>query len=302
MTREDRELGCLLGLFIGDALGAAVEFSQPGTFEPVTGYRSGIHSLQPGQWTDDGSMAMACMGGIVEAGRWDMRQIIREWLSWYRNGKYSCTGVCFDIGTSTRQAMTNYLREGLASTLLGCTSGKGNGVLMRLAPAVLFTLRDSPSSLRSRIESYTVATHNTAEARYTARVMTELLANRIHGGLPKNWGSGPWSLSREWTQELSNKWGQDIPPSSSGYCFDTLSLAGWALNQTIQQRLTPAAALLTVVNQGLDSDTNAAVAGQLLGAHWGTEWIPQTWVDQLYNMPGIIKLFHKMMKLAGRKA
>ena len=41
MTTKDRQRGCLLGLAVGDALGAAVEFQMPGTFEPVTDYRSG---------------------------------------------------------------------------------------------------------------------------------------------------------------------------------------------------------------------------------------------------------------------
>ena len=52
--RIDRQRGTLLGLAVGDALGAAVEFQMPGTFEPVTGYRAGgPHGLALGEWTDD---------------------------------------------------------------------------------------------------------------------------------------------------------------------------------------------------------------------------------------------------------
>ena len=59
MTLLDRQRGCLLGLAVGDALGAAVEFQPPGTFEPVTGYRDGgPHRLEPGEWTDDTSLAL----------------------------------------------------------------------------------------------------------------------------------------------------------------------------------------------------------------------------------------------------
>ena len=58
--RTDRQRGTLLGLAVGDALGAAVEFKSPDTFEPVTGYRAGgPHGLAPGEWTDDTSMALA---------------------------------------------------------------------------------------------------------------------------------------------------------------------------------------------------------------------------------------------------
>ena len=63
MTPTDRQRGTLLGLAIGDALGAAVEFKPPGTFPEVTGYRGGgPHGLAPGEWTDDSSMALALAG------------------------------------------------------------------------------------------------------------------------------------------------------------------------------------------------------------------------------------------------
>ena len=72
MSRQDRQRGALLGLAVGDALGAAVEFQMPGTFAPVTGYRGGgPHGLGPGEWTDDTSMALAWADSIGDAG-WDI--------------------------------------------------------------------------------------------------------------------------------------------------------------------------------------------------------------------------------------
>ncbi len=38
---KDRRRGTLIGLAVGDALGAAVEFKPPGGFIPVVGYRNG---------------------------------------------------------------------------------------------------------------------------------------------------------------------------------------------------------------------------------------------------------------------
>lgn len=50
----DRQRGALIGLAVGDALGAAVEFMPPRSFAPVTDYRGGgPHGLRPGEWTDD---------------------------------------------------------------------------------------------------------------------------------------------------------------------------------------------------------------------------------------------------------
>jgi len=57
---NDRRRGALIGLAVGDALGAAVEFQPPVSFAPVTGYRNGgPHRLNAGEWTDDTSMALA---------------------------------------------------------------------------------------------------------------------------------------------------------------------------------------------------------------------------------------------------
>jgi ADP-ribosylglycohydrolase len=57
--RKDRYLGCLMGLAVGDALGTTLEFKAPGSFEPLTDMvGGGPFHLEPGQWTDDTSMAL----------------------------------------------------------------------------------------------------------------------------------------------------------------------------------------------------------------------------------------------------
>jgi ADP-ribosylglycohydrolase len=60
MSNTDRQRGTLFGLAISDALGAAIDFQPPGTFESVTGCRGGgPHGLAPGEWIDDRSMSLA---------------------------------------------------------------------------------------------------------------------------------------------------------------------------------------------------------------------------------------------------
>src|SRR5690606_24521602 len=66
----ERYRGCLLGLAAGDALGTTLEFRRPGTFTPLTDMiGGGPFSLQPGQWTDDTSMALCLAASLVETGR-----------------------------------------------------------------------------------------------------------------------------------------------------------------------------------------------------------------------------------------
>jgi len=85
----NRRRGALIGLAVGDALGAAVEFQAPGSFEPVSGYRGGgAHRLAPGEWTDDTSMALALADSIAECG-WDLNDQAARYLLWWRSGRYA---------------------------------------------------------------------------------------------------------------------------------------------------------------------------------------------------------------------
>src|ERR1051326_2178606 len=94
----DGRRGALIGLAVGDALGAAVEFKPPGRFAPVTGYRNGgPHRLEAGEWTDDTSIALALADSIATAG-WDLNDQASRYVEWWKKGKYSVNGQCFDIG------------------------------------------------------------------------------------------------------------------------------------------------------------------------------------------------------------
>src|SRR6266481_9589435 len=85
----DRCRGALVGLAVGDALGAAVEFKSPGSFKPVTGYRDGgPHRLEAGEWTDDTSMALALADSIATAG-WDLNDQADRYVRWWKTGEGS---------------------------------------------------------------------------------------------------------------------------------------------------------------------------------------------------------------------
>lgn len=89
----DRQRGTLIGLAVGDALGAAVEFQPPGSFPPVTGFRhGGPHGLRAGEWTDDTSMALALADSIATVG-WDLKDQAQRYVAWWRTGKYSVNGM-----------------------------------------------------------------------------------------------------------------------------------------------------------------------------------------------------------------
>lgn len=96
----------LLGLAVGDALRAAVEFQEPGTFRPVRDMiGGGPHLLKPGEWTDDTSMVLCLAESLIECGGFDPVDQMKRYLSWYHHGHLSSTGACFDIGGTVEQAL-----------------------------------------------------------------------------------------------------------------------------------------------------------------------------------------------------
>ena len=103
----------LLGLAVGDALGTTFEF---GPRRPVGNLHTemlggGLFRLRPGQWTDDTAMALGMAASLVEKNAFHPFGILVEWSAWYKRGKHSCTGTCFDIGDATRQALDSFLAD-----------------------------------------------------------------------------------------------------------------------------------------------------------------------------------------------
>jgi ADP-ribosylglycohydrolase len=160
----DRARGALLGLAVGDALGATVEFMSPGSFAPVTDMiGGGPHRLQPGEWTDDTSMALCLAESLVECGGFDATDQMRRYVQWYREGYMSSTGSCFDIGNTTRAALHRFERDD--EPFAGSTDPRsaGNGSIMRLAPVPIYYHHDPRAAISYAADS-SRTTHAAAEA------------------------------------------------------------------------------------------------------------------------------------------
>ena len=91
----------------------------------------GPFRLKPGEWTDDTAMAVGLAHSLLEQQRFDPFSIMSEWCAWYRNGKHSCTGTCFDVGSATRLALDQFLHNRTRLPPIP-DSSQGNGTLMRL--------------------------------------------------------------------------------------------------------------------------------------------------------------------------
>jgi ADP-ribosylglycohydrolase len=80
---RDRFRGALLGLAVGDAVGTTVEFKRPGSFAPVSDMvGGGQFGLQPGEWTDDTSMALCLAESLIECGGFDPTDQLERYVRW----------------------------------------------------------------------------------------------------------------------------------------------------------------------------------------------------------------------------
>ena len=122
MSLWDRQRGCLLGLAVGDALGAAVEFRPPGSFDPVVGFRAGgPHGLGPGEWTDDSapdvsgqSSQEASPGNLVD-------NVERPWLF----GQPPCLGgTLMEYAIHRLESSPDNVGHGRSSEALAVLLGK----------------------------------------------------------------------------------------------------------------------------------------------------------------------------------
>lgn len=270
---RDRAIGALLGLAVGDAVGAAIEFSAKPRFalldDMVVG---GPHRLARGQWTDDTAMALALAESLIEAPELDPADLMRRFLAWYDTGAYSCTGACFDIGNATRAALERFRCTG--EPFAGSTDpwSSGNGALMRLAPVAIRHWPDRERLLRVA-ELQTRTTHGSPATIHASRTYAELLANAIAGA------SLPEILASPAADRIEGGWRglHRDAIEGSGYVVRSLQAAVWAVSRTTDFRST----ILLAANLGDDADTTAAIAGQLAGAIYGATGIPEDWLAAL---------------------
>lgn len=281
----ERYRGSLLGLATGDAVGTTVEFSPPGTFPPVTDMvGGGPFNLQPGQWTDDTSMALCLAESLVTCHGFDPTDQMQRYARWLREGYLSSTGRYFDSGRTVRTAIHRFLKTG--DPYSGDTDewSAGNGSLMRLAPVALWYAATPHAAIEWAAAS-SRTTHGVPTAVDACRYFAGLLVGAVQGcpkeeilapgyaPIPGYWETAP--LVAEVQEIALGSFKQRQPPEieGTGYVIRCLEAALWALHHSTSFE----AGCLLAVNLGYDADTTAAVYGQLAGALYGESGIPREW-------------------------
>ena len=294
---RDRALGAFLGLAVGDAVGTTLEFcsrdAQPHLQDMVGG---GPFDLPPGAWTDDTAMALVLADSLAASETLDCRELMDRFVRWWQDGDYSCTGHCFDIGNTTRQALDRYRQTG--DPLAGSTDPQsaGNGSLMRLAPVALRFWHDRPRLTAAAVDQ-SRTTHGAEEAVDACRVFAELLAEAIAGSPRADLlARRPFEGAPAVARVMAGSW-RGRPRNrirSSGYVVHTLEAAIWSVARTGDFRN----AVLLAANLADDADTVAAVTGQLAGALYGLSGIPDDWLERVAWKERLLEAAQRLLPVA----
>jgi ADP-ribosylglycohydrolase len=300
-----RYRGSLLGLATGDALGAPLEGTRPGSFEPVHDMTwGGFHNIEPGQWTDDTSMALCLAQSLVERRGFDPTDQLKRYVRWFREGHLSSTGKAFGIGNTTMEALLCFEETGDPYCGPTAPNRAGNGSIMRLAPVPLFFARRPQEAIERSAES-SRTTHGAREAVDGCRYFGALLIGAVSGvskeGLLSERycpvGERYWeenALASRIDRVATGSFKRKEPPeiAGSGYVVRSLEAALWAFHRS---NAFEEGCLLTV-NLGDDADTTAAIYGQLAGAFYGEETIPESWRSKLARRDLIEGLAEKLFE------
>jgi len=285
----ERYRGSLLGLATGDAVGTALEFHPPGSFKPIDDMvGGGSANPEAGQWTDDTAMALCLAESLIERNGFDPVDQLERYVRWLRQGHLSSTGQCIDVGNIVASALLRF--EKTHEPFCGPTEPDtaGNGSIMRLAPIPLFYARNPLEAIEKSAES-SRTTHGALTAVDACRYLGALISGAVNGASKKKLLSdhfspvtGYWKekpLVAEIDEIASGSFKRKNPPQirGMGYVVKSLEAALWAFFHSDSFR----EGCLLAVNLGDDADTTGAVYGQLAGAFYGEEEIPESWRSKL---------------------
>jgi ADP-ribosylglycohydrolase len=233
-------------------------------------------------------MALCLAASLIECRGFDARDQMQRYVKWWREGYMSSTGFFFDIGGTTAEALRIFERTG--DPFAGSTDpGKaGNGSLMRLAPVPMFYFK-SPGEAIERAGESSRTTHGAQTAVDACRYFSGLLVGAL-GGVDKEtllsprycpvkgyWDEHP--LHPEILAVAEGSFKEKDPPQirGGGFVVESLEAALWAFDRASSFR----EAILMAVNLGDDADTTGAICGQLAGAFYGSEALPEKWCSLL---------------------
>jgi ADP-ribosyl-[dinitrogen reductase] hydrolase len=272
---KDNAIGMFMGLFIGDALGAPLEFIRPEEIKtPVTDMEGGgVHDTAIGEWTDDGAMAVAIADAYISAGRFSPADIVTNFKTWRKSGHFGTRNYVFDIGRTCSGAIDRMTSEfpyaGSADL-----RASGNGSAMRLAPIMLAN-HDTISLAVAEGVAVSLMTHGSPMVvQYTAAFITECMQGKMFANYNKFRRFNIRSSGRDNSGSIMHAYVQASQSCYMNTCFED--------------------AVVHAVNKGYDADTVGAVTGMMAGAMYGYKSIPKRWLKALVKRDELLDMAEKL--------
>lgn len=283
-----RAQGCLLGMIAGDSLGSLVEFRSAADI--ARGHPDGVRDLADGgtwgtlagQPTDDSEMALALASSLLDAPADPQEVAAQAYGQWFRSKP-------FDLGQTTRQALSAVTEEKIrsghaaqAASEAANHDSQANGALMRIAPLAIWGHALAPPELLEHARADARITHPHPVCQDASAVFVAAIAFAIReGALPA--AVHAHALAVATAQAMQPAVIDALVQAKGARPADFQTHQGWvliALQEAFFQLLHsdgPEAGVIATVAAGGDTDTNAAIAGALLGAVHGRNAVPERW-------------------------
>ncbi len=273
MIATDRAIAAYLGLAIGDALGATVEFMTPREIRAQYGIHDkliggGWLHLKPGQVTDDTTMSLALGESILAQGKVDALAAAQAFDAWMR-------AKPVDIGNTVRRNLLQFRKNGIPEAVYS-DHDAGNGAAMRVLPVALATLEQTQEAVRAACRAQAHVTHHCALSDAACECLVFMVQDALRGA-DKNHLLHTYAhpLAAQFPEFKFRAIKQSANPS--GYIVDTMQAVFQSFFDTDDFR----DCLIDVVNRGGDADTTGAIAGMLAGALYGLDDMPEIWLKSL---------------------
>ena len=305
---QDKLRGMLVGLAVGDAIGAPVEFGYSSTVIreeiPKLAHYHKNFAMPKGVWTDDTSMALCLADSLLEKKGYDSYDIMDKFAAWEFSGYRSYFPMGYGVGVHTDESISAYTEDPIIHKNSPEAESIANGCIMRLAPIIMANTKNSLENILELAKLSCRETHNSTGSM----AVTELLAASLYlilNNTPKE------DLLKKSLEQIKDKKLRDFLNETSdlhmrindkkgtslrdlgGYAVDCYDIAMWGLLNFDTFRY----GLLGVISLGGDTDTNGAVYGQLAGAYYGYKNIPEEWRNDIYLADELVKISDKLTKL-----
>ena len=282
----DRCRGALLGLAVGEALGAPAEFltadqiaERFGVITEMIG--GGCHDVEPGEATDATEMMLCLAESLADVGSFDAENVMERYRAWFESSPRDVSLTVRTVMLSYRSGAPYDVASRRAYEILGGPVA-GNGSLMRTVPIAL-RYRDDAETRRSVSQAESMLTHFDRLAGSACAAFNDLIASAVAGDLARQ-VAGLADAYDDEDRRVSGTLREAIEAEpeeimSSAFVLDTLRTALWAVlrSETFEE------AVCLTVNLGNDADTVGAVTGALAGAVYGEAGIPPRWLAPLFT-------------------